>query len=182
MLSFSQFLLQEKVLSIGINPEQEHLREKHRREIFDILKSSYSKIGGYSGLGHTPEEEDKAIHTDISNSMIKAVRRNKNIVAVSLYRDQHGRKTIALGTDGSAEGKVAIKKIMDEDNKQKRSWGEVSGAAEHLQTKMGFPRIPSELASTLIHKPHTVVGPYSIERTIGGKEHIKTLMGHPKIE
>jgi len=182
MLSFSQFLLQEKVLSIGINPEQEPLREKHRKEIFDILKSSYSKIGGYSGLGHKPEDEHKAIHADISNSMIKAVRRNGKIVAVSLYRDQHGRKTLALGTDGSAEGKDAIMKIMDEDNKQKRSWGEVSGAVEHLQTKIGVPRIPSELAGILIRKPHRVVGPHSIERTIGGTKHTKTLMGHPKVK
>jgi len=58
MLSFSQFMT-EHVLSIGLNPEHEKYREQYRNDIHDILRNSYSGIGGYSGISSVSEDESK---------------------------------------------------------------------------------------------------------------------------
>ena len=185
MITFKSFLqeefLLERVLSIGINPSHEKFREQHRKEIHDILHKSYAKIGGYGGRTSGSKEESDEIHKDITNSAIKAVRRNGKITAVNLYRKQHGRKSIGSGTDGSEQGKKDWKKTKIEDHEQKRAWGEVSGAAEHLQKKMGVPVIPSNRAGKLLNKhtvPHEDGEHYS--RDIGGHMHTKIMMGHPK--
>ena len=131
MYSFKKFLL-EHVLSIGLNPTHEPMREKHRQEIHDILRKSYSEIGGYGNLGHGTQEESEKIHGDISANKIKAVKRDGKITAVNIYREKHGRKSIASGTDGSERGKKDLLKVKSEDVGQKRSWGEVSGKMHHI--------------------------------------------------
>lgn len=178
-----QELLSEKVLSIGINPAHEVHREKHRQEIHDMIHKAYSdpKIGGYGGHKSGSKEESDAIHHDISHSAIKATKRDGKITAVNLYKKQHGRKSIASATDGSEQGKKDWKKTKIEDHEQKRAWGEVSGAAEHLQRKMGVPVIHSNRAGELLNKevkPHGNGEHY--DRKIGGEMHTKVMMGHPK--
>lgn len=176
-------LISERVLSIGINPSHENLREKHRQEIHDMIQKSYSKIGGYSG--HTPgsEEESKAIHNDISHSLIKATRRNGKISAVNLYKKQYGRKSIASATDGTEQGKKDFLRTKLEDHEQKRAWGEVSGAPEHIQRKMGVPTISVERMKKLTGKQLEPTGEADrYKRKIGGHEHVKVGMGHPKNE
>jgi len=178
-----QEILHERVVSIGLHPSQEKDREKHRQEIHDIIHKSYSHpdIGGYGGHKSGSKEESKAIHHDITSSVIKATKRNGKISAVNLYKKQHGRKSIASGSDGTPQGKKDWKKTKIEDHEQKRAWGEVSGASEHLQKKMGVPVIPSNKAGKLLNKevhPHSDGEHY--DRTIGGKKHTKIMMGHPK--
>ena len=148
MLSFKNFLL-ERVLSIGLNPDHERFRDQHRNEIHDMIRKSYSPIGGYAGFSSGSEEESKAIHSDISNSVIKAVKRDGKITALNLYKKQHGRKSIASATDGSDQGKKDYLKTKLEDHEQKRAWGEVSGAVEHISKKLGVPGIPSSRAQEL---------------------------------
>jgi len=188
MLNFKSFLIEqelisEKVLSIGINPSHEEHREKHRQEIHDIIHKSYSdpRIDGYGGHKSGSKEESDAIHHDITHSLIKAVKRDGKITAVNLYKKQHGRKSIASGTNGTVQGKKDWKKTKIEDHEQKRAWGEVSGSAEHLQRKIGVPVIPSNRAGELLNKgvtPHKDGEHY--DREIGGKVHTKVMMGHPK--
>jgi hypothetical protein len=180
MEKFKDFII-ERVISIGLHPDQESHREKHREEIHDILHKSYSGIGGYSGHKSGSKEESDAIHHDITHSVIKATKRNGKISSVNLYKKQHGRKSIASGTDGTEQGKADWKKTKLEDHEQKRAWGEVSGAAKHLQTKMGVPVIPANKAGKLLNKhviPHKDGESY--DRSIGGHMHTKTMMGHPK--
>ena len=181
MLKFSTFNLNERVISPGINPEHEKYRVQHRDEIHDLIHKSYSKIGGYGGLGSGSKEESKAIHSDISNSLIKATKRGGKISAVALYKKQHGRKSIAAATNGTEQGKKDLIKTKLEDHEQKRAWGEVSGAPEHIQRKMGVPVIPSHRAKELLgkeveHEP----GGERYKRSIGGHMHSKVIMGHPK--
>jgi len=186
MLSFKKFIqLNEHVLSIGLNPSHEKYREEHRNEIHDLLRNSYNKIGGYSGFKSGSDEESKAIHKDIDSSIIKAVRRptenGKKITAVNLYKRAHGRKSIAVGTDGSEQGKKDFYKTKIEDNEHKRAWAEVSGALEHIQNKIGFPSIPFEQARKLVGKSDMrQVGDNHYERKIGGHVHKKVAVGYPK--
>ena len=177
----SEEILVEKIISIGLHPSQEKDREKHRQEIHDILHKTYShpSIGGYGGHKSGSKEESEAIHKDISHSIIKATKRNGKISSVNLYKKQHGRKSIASGTDGTTQGKKDWKKTKIEDHEQKRAWGEVSGAAEHEQRKIGVPVIPSNKAGKLLNKevhPHTDGEHY--DRKIGKETHTKIMMGH----
>ena len=187
MQSFKTFiteqeLISEKVLSIGLNPEHEQFREKHRQQIHDVIHNSYKNVeGGYGGQGSGSKKESDAIHSDITHSVIKATKRGDKITAVNLYKKQHGRKSIASGTDGSEQGKHDWKKTKMEDHEQKRAWGEISGAAEKIQRKMGVPVIPNNKVGKLLNKdinPHE--GGEHYDRKIGGEMHTKVAMGHPK--
>lgn len=186
MLNFKSFVqLDEKVLSPGLNPEHEKFRELHRNQIHDMIQKSYShpSIGGYGGLKSGSEEESKAIHADISSSLIKMTKRGDKISSVNLYKKQFGRKSIAVATDGTDQGKKDLKKNKLEDHEMKRAWGEVSGAPEAIQKKMGVPVIPIEKMRKLTGKTLTPVGDSGhYERTIGGQPHVKIGMGHPKDE
>lgn len=186
MLSFKNYL-EEKVLSIGLNAahevHREKHREKHRQEIHDMLHNCYKEIGGYSGLKSGTKEESDAIHDDISKSMIKAVKRDGKISAVNLYKDKYGRKLVAAGHNGTKQGSTDWKKIAADDNQHKRAWGEVSGAVEHIHTKLGFPKIPASQAKEILGKSDIRVSktdPYKYTRKIGDDEHEKTIMGHLK--
>lgn len=182
MLAFTQFVLTEKVLSIGLNPNHEKYREHHRGEMHDMIRKSYSKIGGYGGHASGSDEESKTIHDDITNSHIKAIRRNGKISAVSLYKPKFGRKKITAATDGSDQGKQDYIKTTQDDNKMKRAWGEVSGAPEHISRKHGIPVVPNKHAAHLTGKQVELDpdGEHYV-RKIGGHAHKKVIMGHPKI-
>jgi len=175
-------LLSERILSIGLNNKHDSDREKHRQEIHDILHKSYSHpdIGGYGGAKSGSKEESDAIHHDITHSVIKATKRDGKITAVNLYRKQHGRKSIASGTNGTDQGKKDWAKTKIEDHEQKRAWGEVSGKAEHHQRKIGVPVIPSNKVGALLGKDIKIHDDEHYSRKIGGQDHTKVAMGHPK--
>ncbi|MHB8124002.1 MAG: hypothetical protein ACYDG4_18100 [Desulfuromonadaceae bacterium] len=180
MLSFAEYL-NERVLSIGLKADHEQHREKHRAEIHDMLRAAYEPIGGYGGNESGSKAESDAIHHDISNSIIKATKRDGKISSVNLYKDQHGRKSIASATDGSAQGKKDFMSTKGEDHTQKRAWGEVSGKVSHLHSKIGTPDIPASRAKELLGKdvkPHADGVHY--DRKIGDHEHTKKMVGHPK--
>lgn len=86
---------------------------------------------------------------------------------------------MAVGSDGSDEGKKHLKKIMLDDHKDKRAWSESSGAMAAISKKMGVPTLPSSRAEELTGKKVTITSPTSYKRLIGGHEHEKELMGHP---
>lgn len=181
MLSFNDFL-NEHILSIGYNKAHEALREKHRQEIHDMIRKSYASENGYGGHAAGSDDESKEIHDAISKSNIKAVRRDGKITAVNLYKDQHGRKSIASAQDGTPQGKKDWYKIKHEDHTQKRAWGEVSHKVLHIQNKMGVPKIPSSRAKELLGKDVTPTpgDEHEYSRKIGKEVYQKTMMGHPK--
>jgi hypothetical protein len=181
MLTFSSFL-NERVLSIGFNPDHEKFREKHRQEIHDMIRKSYESEKGYGGHAAGSDEESKAIHQDISDSNIKAIKRDGKITAVNLYKDKHGRKSIASATNGTDQGRKDWKQIKTDDHTQKRAWGEVSHKVLHIQTKMGIPKIPSTRAKELLGKDVTPTpgDEHEYSRKIGKEVHKKVMMGHPK--
>lgn len=180
MDNFNQYIA-EHVLSIGINPRHAHHREKHRAEIHDMLRNSYKEIGGYSGISSGSKKESDAIHDDITHSLIKAVKRNGKITAAMLYKDKHGRKGVATGTDGTSQGKKDFKKVAGEDQDHKRAWSEVSGAPEHLMRKSGMPIVHNKHAKALLDKDVTLdPNGEHYTRRIGDHDHRKVIVGYPK--
>ena len=180
LLRFTEYL-QERVLNIGFNPRHEKHREAYRQQIHDVMRKSYSGIGGYGGLGSGTDAESKAIHSDISSQNIKATRRGDTITTATIYKPSHGRKIIGTGTNKTEQGSADWKKTAGEDIKQKRAWGEFSGRAGTVYKKMGMPQRSSGRAAGLTGKPDVkVLDRKNYERNIGGEPHKKTILGFPE--
>lgn len=182
MKRFNEYL-QERVLSIGLNPKHDHLRQQHEDEIYDAIRKSYADIGGYGGKPSGSKEESEAIRADIRNPdhIIKATRRNGRVNSATIYKRQHGRKMIAIGADGTPQGKMDVRKSLDDDNKMRRSWGEVSKAAKRAMERTGFPKHTSQIARDILKKDDIeIVNDTEYSRKIGGNRMTKTIMGHIK--
>jgi hypothetical protein len=161
-------LLSERYINV-IEPQD---KSKYANDIWDMLQSSYKDIGGYKGVSSV-EELISTTH------LWKLVRIGSKIVAFCLYKDYKGRKSIAMGTDGSPEGKKAIMDIWAEDLKQSRSWSEVSGKAEHLKLKQGFKPIPNKYAEEILNKEILNLNSDGIHytRLISGVPYEKVIVG-----
>jgi hypothetical protein len=113
----------------------------------------------------------------------KMVVRNGKIKCAEMYKDQGGRKMVAMGTDGTREGKAELAKIIRHDFL--RSYGEVSGAAEKFILK-NFPalfekyKISASDAETILQKKLKINDDgYHYTRSIGGEKHEKIMIGTP---
>lgn len=97
------------------------------------------------------------------------------------------------GSDGSAEGKSALLQFLNEEVSQidRYSWGEVSGAVEHVLQKYGAVPVPAPLAIALLQSIHMHNTPsiiskiiriekdgYHYTRNIGGKLVTKIVYGN----
>ena len=147
-------------------------RKKYGQLVWDMLQSAYKDIGGYKGASSI----DELIN---SSNLWKLVRKNDKIVAVALYKDLKGRKSIGVATDGSAEGKQALLDMWADDLKLNRSWSEVSGKAEHIKLKHGFKPVPNKYASEILGKEIISLNPDGIHytRLIGGIPYEKVILG-----
>lgn len=174
-------VLNERFISVGINPKDEPYREKHRNQLIAMLQNSYADIGGYGGISDK-DEELKSINNDISNLAIKMIDRDGVITAAIIYKLNHGRKSIAVATNGTKDGKLDLMKIIDGDKKMQRSWGEFSEPLEHILRKKDFPVIKPKQIQDLIGKKIEVDSdsPDHYNRDIGGKPHRKIGFGYPK--
>ena len=101
-------------------------------------------------------------------------------VAIEKMRD--ARHSAPTFSDSQQEAMIKdYMKTKLSDHEHKRAWGEVSGGVEHVAKKMGVPVIPTNKAGKLIGKEITPVGDTGhYKRKIGGHEHTKIAMGHPK--
>ena len=162
-----------------------HLREKYLNlfnsdiernidEIWKILEISYEAIGGFLGADNKQDLIDKTY-------LAKCVRRGGNIIAVTLYKDQRGRKMFAAGSNGTRDGKLELMKLLQDDISLRRSWAEVSGALEHITiNKLGGIPIPNSFAEELTGKTILSYNPdgFHYTRMIGQKPVEKILIGN----
>lgn len=180
MKSYKQFIT-ERVLSVGLNPKHANVLEPHRQEIHDILRTAYHPIGGYAGITSGSKEESDRIHYDLSKHIVKATRRNGKITSVNIYRDLHGRKSIASASDGTTQGKEDWIKNKEEDIKHQRAWGEVSGKVQHIMAKLGAPKISSKDAERLTGKTFSAHHPDgSYTRDLAGNHTLRRLLDFQK--
>jgi hypothetical protein len=154
-------------------PEQ---KKHYAKTVWDILQFSYKDIGGFRSAS-SPEE---LIH---DSHLWKLARRNGKIVAVSVFKDSHGRKAIAYGSDGSDAGRRDLRQMAKDDVGFGRMWGEASGAVEHIYNKLGAKPIPAKYASFLTGKEILEYNPdgYHYTRRIMGHPHEKILFGFVNI-
>jgi hypothetical protein len=167
-MRFKEFLI-ETYINV-IRPED---KRKYASQVWDILQNSYATLpGGFATAATVDELIEKSW-------MWKLVKKNDKIVAVQIYKDQYGRKGIAVGSDGSSVGKYELTKMVIDDIKLNRSWAEVSGAPEHIMTKFGASPIPNTLAATLTGKEILSLNDdgFHYTRLIAGKPYEKIIFG-----
>jgi hypothetical protein len=169
MKKFDEFLA-ERVVNVW-TPED---KKKYMPLVWNMMQKSYVKAGGF----HSADSPE-----DLANKskLWKLHRKNGEITAAVIYKDAHGRKVIAGGTNGSEEGKHGLMHINSEDITKHRAWGEFSGAMEHLMLKHGAKYIShahvERLTGKSVLKKHDDGVHY--DRDIGGHTHTKALMGYP---
>jgi hypothetical protein len=161
-------ILAERVLNLRTPIE----KEKYAEKVWDVLQTSYADIGGFSTASTLDELIQKF-------SLWKIVVRNGIVTAVKVYRDQFGRKSVGVGTNGTVQGKKDIKMIMQDDVKTGRMWVEVSGKPEQLYRKFGAMPLDAKYAQLLTKHPIMSISPdgYHYTRLIAGTPHEKIIYG-----
>jgi len=152
-------------------------KRKYLDKIWEILQRSYAKIGGYQGAASA---EELLTHPGIW----KLVRRDGEITAIGIYRDQSGRKSIAAGTNGTKQGLRDLMALKKEDLAMRRAWAEVSDRMEKLMLDLGARKIPNKYAEALVKKPILKLNDdgYHYTRLIGGEPHEKLIVGFPAVD
>lgn len=159
--------------SAFINVTTPKEKAKYVDACWDILQASYANIGGFQSAA---SKEELIAET----SLWKMVRKNDAIVACAIYKPKFGRKCIAYGTNGSAEGKKAVVEVLRAD--LGRSWVECSGAVERSLLKLGGEkyRVPARYAEKLTGKKCKVSKDgWHYTRDLNGHIHEKLIIGTP---
>lgn len=177
MKKLTEFLNEALICERFINAFNKDEMRKYADQVWDILVKAYEYCGGMAGM----DSVDQLIaETDIW----KMVRKNDKIVAVMTYSSKRsGRKMCYGGQDGSPEGNVAFKKILEEDYKLKdrESWAEVSGAVEVNSLKQGAMPIPAYIAEIIMSDKKfdkILDDGFHYVRKIGGQPHTKLMVGN----
>jgi hypothetical protein len=170
-------------------------KHAHKHEVYHLMQKAYEKIGGIHGSGfESPDHMVKHL------PMWKIHKHKGKIVAAVLYKNKHGRKGVAVASDGSHEGKTSLGKMMHHDIKHGKSWSEKSGAALSF-TKKQFGgdikkhAIPFDKVKHLhdeeLRKPahddpevirHPELKDHFYQRKIGDSWHTKIALGTPHNE
>jgi hypothetical protein len=153
-------------------------RRRHARHIWDMLQAAYESMGGFKSAADVQELVQEP-------GLWKVFRRGHNIIAVVIYKDTTaGRKLIGAASDGTREGKAALRRINKDDTDFGRSWSEVSGRMETWLQELGQQPVPYEQAKELLKGKHiTPADPddgFHYIREIQGKPITKIVMGNPR--
>lgn len=184
-LTFEKYLSERYVNVLSVDD-----KEKNKETVFKLLTDSYASIGGLKGNGfRSPDDMVKNI------PMWKMVRRNGKIVAVAMYKDKNGRKRVAVGSDGTQEGKAAVASIFKEDFA--RAYFEISERSLGFHVKiLGYDFIKSNavrpenvkgITGDDVEYPvgdddpevkkHPQLKEFFYRRSVGGHMHTKILLG-----
>jgi len=121
-MQFKDLITETYINAIGFDDRAQAIKEKYKDAVWQLLQKSYAGIGGIKGNGFgSPDEMVAKI------PFWKIATRSGKPVAVILYKDKQGRKSVASGSDGSEDAKFFINDIFK--NEIYRSYGEKSKAA-----------------------------------------------------
>ena len=202
MKSFNEFLLTEKfITSINRKGVDYDVREKYAKQAWDILQASYKAIGGIHGSGFN-SIDDMIEHIKMWKLFVKGGK----VKAVIMYKDKGGRKSVAIGSDGSPEAKKVLADIFK--IAFDKSYVELSGKALGFRIKAVGPDValsyafnPKYAEKILKKKDIIEVTPDMVDdlspedkfawdkypflhgkfytREIGGVRHMKVMFGTP---
>ena len=202
MLTLKKFISEESLDERYVNAIGDRdidLKNQYKKQVWDLLQSSYAKNGGLVGSGFQSMEMmvEKI-------PMWKMVINNGTVEAVVMYKDKGGRKSVAMGSTGSPYAKKAISNLFPAE--LQRSYGEKSKSAlgalmkivpwsvlePYAKTPAQVKKVskdtitslkdfkgtlPDDAKATLTKFP--VLQPYGYFREIGGKLSFKVMIGTP---
>lgn len=192
MKTFSEYLQKTSFVCeafenlVGFDADTMKRKNALKDEIHALLDKAYASIGGIKGSGF------KDVDDMAKNIWFwKLYKQKGQPVAVIMYKDRLGRKMVALGTDGSAKAKDAIRKMMFDEISLSRSYGEASGPALYMVKKIfgmgkhdsfeGSPlekyMVPADQVGDILKKPVKPVSKYEYIRAIGGDDEKKVMFG-----
>lgn len=176
----TEMVLFEKYENLLSDPKYDDRKVELSTKIYNMIQNSYRKIGGNKGKGfETPESMVKEI------PFWKIFRRGDEIKAVLMYKNENGRKRVAVATDGTKEGKEYLGKLVLEDYLQGRAYVEISGPSLEFTKKLLKPEqyefysIPFDKVKEIINKDIKEIPgeKYNYYRKIGNEYHIKRMLG-----
>lgn len=155
MKSFNEYFLTETFKNLFIKDKDARL--EYADQVWNVLQISYKRIGGIKGNGFK-NKEDMIANIPFWKLNVK----DGKVIALIMYKDAGGRKSVAAGTNKTPEGKAAFKEMVGQDFA--RSFGEKSGPMLAFLDEY-FPEaekkwgLPAEQAIALITKakPHKAV-------------------------
>lgn len=200
MQSFKTYLSENYKNFIG--PDSIPQREKWVDEVWEILQKSYAPIGGIHGSGFSSKKDM------IENIPFwKLYTKNNKVIAAAFYKDKNGRKSVAIATDGSEQGKRIVSEIFKASLGV--AYGEKSGPALAKMMKTvpwgeleKFLLVPEEMKKITNKKIIPIedfgyenlndkdqftynkfpeLKPYFYVRDLAGKMHLKVSMGTPNL-
>jgi len=150
MKTFNTFIAERFVNAL---PNDEELKRKWSDDVWSLLQKSYEKIGGIKGKGF---ESKQSMIDNIP--MWKMAVKNGKLVAVILYKDKGGRKSVAMGAVKGDESKAIVANMFAQEIK--RSYGEKSKAA--LGTMM--KSVPWDVLEKFAMDPKSIDGAIPITK------------------
>lgn len=166
--------------------------------VWDMIQNAYKKIGGIRGSGFSSKEDM------IKNIPFwKVAKKDGKVVAVVLYKDKGGRKSIASATDGTRDGRDKLESMLKDDISLQRSYAELSSNAlkfmlmrwnkpEDITKYMILPKDAEKILGDELKYPvsdedpeviaHPQLKKYFYQRDIGGHYHTKLMIGTPGVK
>jgi len=157
-------------------------KQQYKDEIFNLIQTAYSYIGGHTNY-KSPNDVTGA-ERDAEYEVID-LDQDAEIDAVSISKKHPaGVKFAATGHDGSKPAKSAIINHKADLLKKSGYYVEVSGKIKDILIAKGAPVVtdPEVIKKVLKGKEIKSMNPDgSYIRSIGGHDHEKIMLGHPKV-
>jgi hypothetical protein len=190
-LNFQEFFC-ESFSNLFINKDDEKRRQL-ADQIHSMVGASYQKATGQQNLAFGMQSPEAMLETI---PFWKIAKRDGRIRAVILYKDKNGRKSMAIATDSTKEGKNLLKQMLHDDMIRNRAYSEISDPSLSFRKKI-LPAnlsiqdiaIPFEEVQKMMPNitrppqddPHVIkhpeLEPYFYQREFGGDLKTKIMVG-----
>lgn len=154
--------------------DSKSLTKEDLDKIWNMYSLTYKKLGlKAKGVGEMLDEYD---HWELAYS-------DEGFVAFYMAKSTpFGTKLGFAGSDGTGEGKQAVRFMIENFHKRPGNYAEVSEAVEHIAVKSGAPAVCAAYASAILRKP-LVPSPDGVHYTrnlekVGPVE--KMIVGRPR--
>ena len=148
-------------------------------EIFDMIKQSYSSIGGHPNIKLVSDINP----SDINYWEVVDVDQDPEPDAVSGAKNKPSGKKYTLGaTDGSSQAKRSYVGSRIKTLKSSGNYAELSHKIADIMKSSGVPIVKDkETVRKVLRKDINWLGDGYYERKVGGRVFKKRLFGNPKV-
>lgn len=144
-MKFKDFVNMNEAFLNAVGDRDKEIKHKYKVQVWDLLQKSYSAIGGIKGNGFgSPDEMVQKI------PFWKMITKDSTVHAVVLYKDKGGRKSVAMGSNGSDFAKKHLANALSHE--MTRAYGEKSKSSLGMVLKT----VPWDILEPYLHSPDVV--------------------------